>query len=250
MSHRPYPNPQRALHQTGRHRAADPAHPVVPALAALGASVRDALANAADAVHGFKSLGFNAAQLFAVSTPAGRAALERAIALEDYRLAAGALGIPRRRANEILTAVQGPAAGSTPTDADLAEARWQVTREATAGDGFRYSGIADLITEDVAVPLAEVYLCEDAVRYYGPGLDGVEHLLADRHSWSGTATASQHGANLLLHTDSPLTLRLADGREAQVRVHSARPDPPDGTFRITLTGIGRPPQHAGTTPRR
>ncbi|RPE27327.1 hypothetical protein [Kitasatospora cineracea] len=249
MSHRPYPNLQRALHQAGRHRAAHPAHPVVPALAALGASVRDALANAADAVHGFKSLGFNAAQLFAVSTPAGRAALERAIALEDYRLAAGALGIPRRRANEILTAVQGPAAGSTPTVDELSEARRQMTREAT-GDGFRYSGIADLITGDVAVPLAEVYLCEDAVRYFGPGLDGVEHLLADRHSWSGTATASQHGANLLLHTDSPLTLRLADGREAQARVHSARPDPPNGTFRITLTRIGRPPQHTGTTPQR
>lgn len=239
MNHRPYPSPQRALHIWSRRQAARPA---VPAFAALGISAGQALANAADAARGLKNLSLSVSQIFAATSSAGRAALERAVNLEDYYLAAAAWGIPRWRAKEILTAVQGPCVGAIPTDDDIAEARRQVTFEATSGTGFRYTGAAHLDTDTGPVPLAEVYLYEDAARYYGPGLDGVEHLLADRHSWSGTAiAASQYGGCLLLHTDGPLTLLLADGREAQVKVHNVRPDPPAGAFRIALNGIGRPP---------
>lgn len=221
----------------------DRPRPASTALARCGTSAKEALAGAAAAAHVFKTLGSYVAFHGGV-TSMFRTAFEGALALEDYHLAAANLGISRRRADEILLEAQGLHAGSSPTEADLAEARRRVTDEAVRGAGFRCTGTATLLTTDGPVPLVDVDLREDAHRDYGLSIHVMKQVLADPHSWGGTAIAErEHVGRLLTEClDGPLTLRLTDGSEAQVLLRDPRPDPRTAAYRITIVGVGRPPQ--------
>ncbi|MGW4802954.1 hypothetical protein [Kitasatospora sp. NPDC004272] len=221
----------------------DRPHPASTALVRCGTSAKEALAGFAAAAHVFKTLGSYVAFHGGVASMF-RTAFEGALALEDYRLAAANLGLSRRRASEILLEAQGLHAGSSPTAADLVEAHRRATDEAVRDAGFRCTGTATLITGAGTILLTDVDLREDAHRGYGLSICTLEQVLADRRSWGGTATVEpEHVGRLLLEClDGPLTLRLTDGNEAQALIRGPLPDPHTGAYRITIVGVGRPPQ--------
>lgn len=206
-------------------------------------------ADAASRIMANASLFLNVGDL----VPGAAAAVRRAADVELYHQRVAERGVGRRRADELLAQAQGLHAGSTPTEAELDEAHRLAAIEAMNGARFRCTGTATLVTDDGSI-LLDVNLYE-GYEDSGP-IDADTHFPAYRRRyWGGsaaTATAARRrplGDMLqLLLADGPLTLRLVDGSEGQVRVSDVTTDPTTGIARCTLHGIGPAPKPESDAP--